>query len=183
MSCTESQWDIGLAVLGSHFLKLIPKAEGRSSAGRCTDVLSVPNKAPPAQPEQMWFQVPGGTARLIHFQTLCIMLQLLTSALSLTLGQKVDFLPCFWSSFAISMAVSCKALQHVLFQMVHRKPILAVTKCSELTTTFLLLFGSGLIFFLWADCGFFYQTNLESSKSVWSSAAQSKLALLIDACF
>lgn len=103
-------------------------------------------------------------------------------------GTKGRFSPLFLEqlfnqAFPISMAVSCKALQHVLFQMVHRKPILAVTKCSELTTTFLLLFGSGLIFFLWADCGFFYQTNLESSKSVWSSAAQSKLALLIDTCF
>lgn len=56
-------------------------------------------------------------------------------------GTKSRFSPSFLEqlfnqAFAISMAVSCKALQHILFQMVHRKPILAVTKCSELTTTF-----------------------------------------------
>lgn len=66
-------------------------------------------------------------------------------------GTKSGFSPLFLEllfnqAFAISTAVICKALQCILFQMVHRKPILAVTKCSELTTTFLLLFGSGLIF-------------------------------------
>ena len=94
--------------------------------------------------------VPGHWA--VNFQTLC--------ATSLTLhlstvprsGTKSGFSPLllellFNQAFAISTAVICKALQCMwLFQTVHSKPILAVTKCSELATTFLLLFGSGLIF-------------------------------------